>query len=324
MNNKIIIVSGDPNSINSEIIFKSWKKLNKKEKKNILVIANYDLMVAQFKKLNFAAKLTKIKNLNEDTKSNKINIINVDINFKNPFKVNEKIASKFVIKSLNLAHDLAVKKKIKGVINCAIKKKLISNKNIGVTEYLASKCKVKKDTAVMLISNEKFSVSPVTTHLNLKDVSKKIKKKNLINKVKTISQFYEKNYNFKPKIGMLGLNHHNAEFRKNSEEIKDIIPAIQYLFKKGIKITGPLVSDTVFIDDYKKYDVIIGMYHDQVLSPYKSLFKFNAINITLGLKYLRVSPDHGTAVNLINKNRATCESLDKCINYLKKFKNEIS
>ena len=74
MNNKIIIVSGDPNSINSEIIFKSWKKLNKKEKKNILVIANYDLMVAQFKKLNFAAKLTKIKNLNEDTKSNKINM----------------------------------------------------------------------------------------------------------------------------------------------------------------------------------------------------------------------------------------------------------
>ena len=62
---------------------------------------------------------------------------------------------------------------------------------------------------------------------------------------------------------------------------------------------GPLVSDTIFINDYKKYDIIIGMFHDQVLAPFKTLFKFNAINLTLGLKYLRVSPDHGTAKNLI-------------------------
>ena len=65
--------------------------------------------------------------------------------------------------------------------------------------------------------------------------------------------------------------------------------------KNKININGPLVADTVFIKDYKKYDVIVGMYHDQVLAPFKTLFKFDAINITLGLKYLRISPDHGTA-----------------------------
>ena len=82
---------------------------------------------------------------------------------------------------------------------------------------------------------------------------------------------------------------------------------------------GPLVADTIFINDYKKYNVIVGMYHDQVLAPFKSIFKFNAINITLGLKYLRLSPDHGTATNIIGKNKADITSFLKCINFIKKF-----
>ena len=103
---------------------------------------------------------------------------------------------------------------------------------------------------------------------------------------------------------MLGLNPHNAELRKESEEKRLIIPVIQKIKKLGIKINGPLVADTVFIKDYKNYDIIIGMYHDQVLAPFKTIFKFDAINVTLGLKYLRVSPDHGVAKNLIRKNKA--------------------
>ena len=79
---------------------------------------------------------------------------------------------------------------------------------------------------------------------------------------------------------------------------------------------GPIVSDTVFISEYKKYKIIIGMYHDQVLTPFKALFKFEAINITLGLKYLRVSPDHGTAIKLIKKNKANPTSLLQCIYFI--------
>ena len=119
---------------------------------------------------------------------------------------------------------------------------------------------------------------------------------------------------------MLGLNPHNAEFRKNSEENKIIAPVVKKLSKKGYKIKGPLISDTLFIENYKEFDVIVGMYHDQVLSPFKTLFKFDAINITLGLKYLRVSPDHGTAVNLIGKNKANIVSLMRCIDFIKKNK----
>ena len=129
----------------------------------------------------------------------------------------------------------------------------------------------------------------------------------------------KKKFKKKPKIGILGLNPHNAEMRKNSEEVKTIIPTILKIKKSGIKISGPLVSDTLFIKDYNKYDVIVGMYHDQVITPFKTLFKFDAINITLGLKYLRISPDHGTAVNIMRKKKADPKSLISCINFIDKF-----
>ena len=87
----------------------------------------------------------------------------------------------------------------------------------------------------------------------------------------------------------------------------------------GFNINGPFVSDSFFIKDFKNYNVIVGMYHDQVLIPFKSIFKFDAINITLGLKYLRVSPDHGVARNLIKKNKANYKSLLKCIKFINKF-----
>ena len=92
-----------------------------------------------------------------------------------------------------------------------------------------------------------------------------------------------------------------------------------YLKKKGIKVEGPLVADTIFINDYKKFDVIVGMYHDQVIAPFKTLYKFDAINMTLGLKYLRVSPDHGTARDIIFKDKANPNSLIKCINTILKL-----
>ena len=320
MKKKIILISGDPNSINSEIIFKSWKKLSVSTKKKIYLISNYDLIKKQFKKLNYSIKIEKVRDINEDIQSSNLKIINIDLKFKNPFNVSKSKASRFVIESLNLAHKFAFDKSVLGLVNCAIDKKLLNKNKIGVTEYLASKCHIKDHSEVMLIKNKKLSVCPVTTHLNIREISGSINKVKIINKTKTINSWYIKRLKMKPKIGILGLNPHNAELRKESEEKKIIIPVIKKLKKMGIRVKGPLVSDTVFINEYKNYDIIIGMFHDQVLAPFKALFKFDAINITLGLKYLRVSPDHGTAINLIGKNKADPSSLIKCIDFINKFK----
>jgi 4-hydroxythreonine-4-phosphate dehydrogenase len=320
MKNKIILIAGDPNSINSEIIFKSFKKLNKSQKNKIYLIGSHELILKQLKHLNLNIKLRTVTNLKDLIIGNFLKIINIDLNFKNPFNVEKKEAAKYVLKSLNLAHKIALENKIAGMINCPINKNLLNKRKIGVTEYLAKKCQIKNNSEVMLIYNKKLSVVPITTHLDIKDISKSLNVKNIINKSKTIEKWFKKNLNKKPKIGILGLNPHNSEMSNNSEETKIINPAILKLRKDGINVRGPLVADSIFINEYKKFDVIIGMYHDQVLTPFKALFKFDAINITLGLKYFRASPDHGTAYNIIKKRKASETSLLNCINYIHKLK----
>ncbi len=319
MKNKILIISGDPNSINSEIIFKSLRKIDKNLLKRIYLISNYKLMKNQFRKLKLSNRLIKVKNIDEDIKEAGLKLLNIDLKFTNCFNVSQKDSSNFILSSLNYAHKLALRKDVKGIINCAINKNLLKKSKTGVTEFLASKCAVKKNSEVMLINNKKLSVCPITTHINVSEISKKINSSIIVNKVKTIQHWLKSQLKRKPKIAILGLNPHNGELRKNSEEQNIIIPAILRLKKLGVKVKGPFISDTIFINEYKNFDVIVGMYHDQVLAPYKTLFKFDAINITLGLKYLRVSPDHGVAHNLIGKNKADETSLLKCINFVNKF-----
>lgn len=319
MKKKIILISGDPNSINSEIIYKSWKKLNLATRKKIYLVSNYTLLKKQFKKLKYSIGITKVKNINIRSDTKNLKIIDISLKFSNPFKVNFKNASEFVKKSLNNAHKLALRDDVSGIINCPINKNLLKKNNIGVTEYLASKCKIRNNNETMLIFNKKLSVCPITTHLDIKKVAKRISKKIIINKTITIQRWFKKIFSKKPKIAILGLNPHNAELKKYSEERKIIIPAILKLNRFGLNVKGPMIADTFFINDYKKFDIIIGMYHDQVLVPFKTLFKFDGINITLGLKYLRASPDHGVATNLIGKKKANPHSLLECINFLNKF-----
>ena len=316
---KIIIISGDPNSINSELIYKSVKKLKRRTKSKIYLIANYNLIKSQLRKLKANLKLTLVKNLDEKINTKNIKVINVNLKFNKPFNVDIKDASNYVLKSLDLAHKFAIIRNDVGIINCPINKKLLNKEKIGVTEYLASKSKFNNDHEAMLIKSKKIAVCPITTHIDIKDIRKTLNKRKITKKIITIEKWFKNKFKRKPKFGILGLNPHNAELRKNSEEKKIIIPAILKLKKKGFLIKGPLVADTVFIEDFKKYDILIGMYHDQVLAPFKTIFKFDAINITLGLKYIRVSPDHGVAKSLILKNKANPESLMRCIDFINKF-----
>ena len=172
----------------------------------------------------------------------------------------------------------------------------------------------------MLIYNNKTGVSPITTHLPLKHVCKNISKKKIINNVKKIHQFYKKYLNKKISIAVLGLNPHCETTDSFSEEDKIIIPAIKTLKEKKINVKGPYSADTFFQNkNLINFDVVVGMYHDQVLTPIKTLYKFDAINITLGLPYIRISPDHGTNNQMIGKNQSDPQSLYAAI----KFFNEI-
>ena len=189
---------------------------------------------------------------------------------------------------------------------------------MGITEYLAHKTN-KDNKVAMLIYNKKLSVSPTTTHLPLKLVNKNLSKNKIINQIKIIRNFYKNKLNKEPRFGITGLNPHCESNYKSSEEKKIIIPAIKNLIKKKYKIKGPFAADTIFMrENLKNYDVIIGMYHDQVLAPVKTIFGFNAINITLGLPFIRVSPDHGPNTKMLGKNISNSKSLVEAINFFNK------
>jgi len=319
---KIIgVISGEPNSINSEIIAKTWKKKDSFGKLDFFIIGNFLLLKRQLSKIGHRVELKEINNVaNQDFKK-KLNIYNVPLKFKNPFEISRQNKEKYLRKSFEIALDLIDKKKIFGLINCSINKKEFSSRKkfAGVTEFLAKKKGVLGKEA-MLIYNNSLSVSPITTHIRLNSVSKNISKKKIIDKTITINNFFIKKLGIKPKIGILGLNPHNEELKNKSEEKKIIIPAINSLRKKKIFVQGPISPDAAFLNYKKKgYDVLIGMYHDQVLAPFKAIFKFNAINITVGLPFLRVSPDHGIGKDIIKKNKADPKSLIDSINFFKKI-----
>ena len=320
MKKKIIIIAGEPNSINSEIIAKSWKKINNNLKNRIIIIGNYELIKSQFKILQISIQLHKIEKINDLTSKKKLNILDIPLRFKNPFKIIDKDIRKYLFLCFECAHKISKQKITAGFINCAINKKILfKNKNSGVTEYLA-KMNSLKQHYVMMIYNKLLSVVPITTHIKLKNVHKRINKTIIINKIKTLNNYYYKLFKKKPRIAVLGVNPHNSEFRKNSEEQRIIIPTIIKLKKLDIKVSGPYSADTVFVEKKRNnFDVIIGMYHDQVLTPFKTLFEFDAINITLGLDYIRLSPDHGTAVDIIKKNKANTTSLMNSIKFIEKL-----
>ena len=172
----------------------------------------------------------------------------------------------------------------------------------------------------MLIFNNQLSVSPITTHIPINKVEKKIKKKMIISKMIRINDFYKKFLGFKPKIAVTGLNPHCETFAGKNIEKSEILPAIKYLKERKINISGPFSADTIFLrDNRKKFNVIVGMYHDQVLAPMKTIFGFDAINITIGLPFVRITPDHGPNYEMYGLNKSKPDSLIQAFSFLKRY-----
>ena len=318
-NKPIIIVNGEPNSVFLEIFFKTLKY--KKFKSPLILISSLELLRLQMKKLKFQKdiKLIDIKNLNNyKLDNNSINLINIKLNQKKAFiKISNKSKS-FIKNSFNTALTILNQGITDKLINGPVSKKyFLDKKYLGITEYLAKKCSSKK--VAMLIYNKDLSVCPITTHLPIKMVTKMITKKIIYEKISLLNNFYLTNLGFKPKIAVLGINPHCETIDNFNEDEKILKSAIKHLNNIGYKISGPYSADTIFLkNNRKKFNVIVGMYHDQVLTPLKTLYEYDAINITLGLPFTRISPDHGPNAEMLGKNLSNPLSLIKAISFLDK------
>lgn len=307
-NSFIIVVAGEPRSIFLEVFFKAIKY--KKYKSPIILICNKKILIDHMKKNNFRRKLNILK-LNELKKyklSNIcINLLNVKFSSN---KVNQYLNESFRIAFKLIKNKLSIKL-VNGPIN---KSSFLNKKYLGVTEYVSQKFKIKNTG--MLIYNKNLSVCPMTTHLPLKLVPKNITKKLLKEKIQLIHNFYKKQFGFKPKIAVTGLNPHCESILKYNED-NEIISKVINSQKKKINVRGPFPADTIFLKNNRKnFNVILGMYHDQVLTPIKTLFEFDAINVTMGLPFLRVTPDHGPNQKMVGKNNSNPVSIINALNFL--------
>lgn len=299
MKKKILILTSDPLSINYEIIKKSIFFFNKQNKNDYIFVG---------------CKKDFIKN----TKLNKTNLNFINIEKSSSIK-------SYLKNCFEVSFNLLQNKKAHGLINLPLNKKFLPKKYPGFTEYIADYFNL-KNQETMLLYNQNFSVSPNTTHLLLKHVSKKLNFETINKNILNINFFFKKIIGIKtPRLGLMGLNPHNGiDFKNTTEENKILIPALKYNQKRGIKILGLLSPDFAFLTmKEKKINCLVGNYHDQVLPIFKFINKFKAINITLGLPFLRISPDHGTAIDIKGKNKANPESFLYALNFFEKYFNKI-
>lgn len=310
MNTKIIlIILGEPNTTFSELLLNYFNSnAFKRNKKKIILLGNKKLFQMQSKILKYKIILNEIDNI-EQALIKLVNIINVEYRFKSAFSKISQNSNGYINDCFNLGLKIIRKNKSIAMINGPISKKhFLKKKFLGITEYIANKTKSK--SPVMLIYNDELAVSPLTTHHPIRDVHKHVKKAKIIHNVLKIDSFYKLHLKKVPKIAVLGLNPHCETINKVSEEKSEIVPAINYLIKNKIKISGPFSADTFFLKkNIKKFDIVIGMYHDQVLTPIKTLYEFKAINLTLGLPFIKVTPDHGPNHAMIGKKKSDPSSI---------------
>lgn len=184
----------------------------------------------------------------------------------------------------------------------------------GHTEYLQNAFGV-KDVTMLMVSN-RIRLGVVTGHIALKDVAGSITKEKIISKLRLMKENLEKDWSINnPTIGVLSLNPHSGDGGLLGTEEQDIIiPAIQEADKEGIRVFGPFSPDGYFgMGTYQKFDATLAMYHDQGLSPFKTIAFADGVNYTAGLPVVRTSPDHGTAFELAGRDMADASSMRSAI-----------
>jgi 4-hydroxythreonine-4-phosphate dehydrogenase len=226
-------------------------------------------------------------------------------------------AGLYAFKALEKATQDALAGKIDAIVTAPINKKNIQSDSFrfpGQTEYLTEKSG-ESDSIMMLVA-ENLRVGLITTHIPLRDVAAQITTERISSKIRLFNNSLKKDFGCgKPKVAVLSLNPHAGDDGLFGNEEKDIIkPVIDELKNQGHLIYGPYPSDGLFgSGQYRTFDGILAMYHDQGLTPFKTLAFETGVNFTAGLKFIRTSPDHGTAYNIAGKNIASEVSIRSAI-----------
>ncbi len=297
---KIGITIGDPAGVGPELIAKLSQYFD--PQKAYIIYGEKKIMEAVKRELNIDFEFSNIYTV-EEVKAPGVYI--ADLNISETDRPLPSLTSgKVAVAYLGRAVVDAVYGKLHGLLTMPINKfwaKLAGFSYEGQTEFLAQACNVRE--YAMLMYSEKLKVVPFTTHIPLREVPERIRKDDIVKKVKLIDREFKRLFGLEPVVGILGLNPHAGDMGAIGEEdMKEIAPAVEALKEEGYKVDGPLSPDSAFLNP--KYDVYLCMYHDQGLIAFKLLSFREGVNLTIGIPFVRTSPDHGVAYDIAWKGIA--------------------
>lgn len=321
----IALTAGDPGGIGPEILVKTLKT-HKRSKCRAYVVVGTEAAFQLLKdKTGLAVRGEKVAR--RDVKHLKGGSLSfLDVTAESLVYLNQNVSAKrqglvrpgrvdagnaaMALAALECAASLACAKDIQAIVTAPLNKTAIRTILPGFhghTEYLAERAGIQK-FAMMFVS-PKLKVTLATIHVALKNVSGKITKQGILDKIVLTNEFLKKRMNIKrPRLGIAALNPHGRE--TGTEEDLVIVPAVKAAQKLGILAEGPVSADRLFFDAYQGvYDGLISMYHDQALAPFKMVAFYDGVNTTLGLPFVRTSPDHGTAFDIAYQGKADASSM---------------
>lgn len=310
---------GDPAGIGLDISLIAWQQREQQNLPCFYIAANRPLLTQRAELLGLSVPMQDITEPAEALASfaqNMLPVLSVtDLSEIEPGRGNSS-AGAAIMRSIEQCVDHVQQGQASALVTNPINKAILYEAGFtypGHTEYLAALSAQAGPPVVpvMMIQAGTFRVVPLTIHIPLKDVPGAISQDLLLSQSRVIHQALQDYFGLKkPRIAVIGLNPHAGESGALGREEIDILqPAIERLQREGLAITGPLPADTMFHEEARQhYDVALAMYHDQALIPIKTVAFDSGVNITLGLPFIRTSPDHGTAYGIAGTGQARAQS----------------
>jgi 4-hydroxythreonine-4-phosphate dehydrogenase len=305
----MIVTMGDPAGIGLDITLKAYVE---KSTPPFILYADPSTVFERAKQLGFTINITEANNADNFNSSLPVRSLKSRVKSAKPSAEN----AESIIESITEGVKALYEGQAKAIITNPIAKYILKEagfKHPGHTEFLgelAEKFWGKPVFPVMLLWSETLAVIPITIHIPLKDVPNKLTTELILNTARIAARDFETRFNIKPRMVFCGLNPHAGDGGVMGLEDEAIIrPALHILRDEGHDVSGPHSADTLFHARARiNYDLAFGMYHDQVLIPIKTLAFDDGVNVTLGLPFLRTSPDHGTAFDIAGTGKANPSS----------------
>lgn len=314
---KIGITQGDINGVGYEVILKALIDQNILNHCTPIIYGSAKAASFHKKNLGIDSYTITVARSADDVNPHKISIINTSADEPKVEPGQPTLeAGKSAFEALEYATDDLLNGKIDAIVTAPINKATIQNEKFhfpGHTEYLENKA---GEESLMILASDKLRVALVTTHMPITKISEALTEDTILHKIKLLNKSLKEDFNIiSPRIAVLGLNPHAGDNGLlGSEELGIIKPAISKAIEEGIVCVGPLAADGLFgSGNFKNYDAILAMYHDQGLAPFKALTTDKGVNVTAGLKFVRTSPAHGTGYDITGKNIANELSMREAI-----------